>query len=98
MLQREVVFINEHANLQTRILESRHDYGIKTVGELGGRLWRNTIFLLVFIKADIEIRNDAVCRSSSTAHIKTDNGILLPVILKVHDLQTIKEFSTPLKI
>ena len=98
MLQREVVFINEHTNLQTRLLESSRDDGIEAVGKLGGRFGHNVIFLLVFAKADIEIRNDAVCRSSSTAHIKTDNGILLPVILKVHDLQTIKEFSTPLKI
>lgn len=79
MLQRRVVFIDEYDNLHARLLIGCGDDSIKAVGKLRCRVGRYGIYLLIRLKAQIEIRADFIGTGSTTAHIESDDWILLPI-------------------
>ena len=98
MLQRRVVFIDEYDNLHARLPISCGNDGIKAIGKLRGRIRRYGILLFIRLKAQIEIRADSFSTGSSTAHVESDDWILLPVIFHIHDLETFKEFLSAAEI
>ena len=98
MLQRRVVFIDEYDNLHASLLISRGNDGIKAISKLSGRIRRYGILLFIRLKAQIEIRADSFSAGSSTAHIESDDRILLPIIFHIHNLETFEEFLSATEI
>ena len=91
VLEWGVILIYEDYHLHACLLIGSGDNGIKTVCKLGCRIRSDIVFLLIRFKADIEIRLDSLGTGTATAHVKSDNRILIPFLFHLHDFETFEE-------
>ena len=98
MLQGGVVLVDEDDDLLSRLPVGGDDDGVEAVGEVCRGLGRDAVRLFVFPEPDVEVGTDGFRRSPSPAHVETDDGMCLPVLFQVHDLQSLEEFLLPLKV
>lgn len=71
---------------------------MKTVGKHGCRIRSNVVFLLIILKAQVQVRAQSIFVGTSTAHVKTYDGILLPVFLQLHNLQSFEQVFSSFKV
>ena len=98
MLQGRVVFVYEDSHSQSGLLIGCDYNCMEAVGKHGSRVWSNVVLLLVVLKAQVQVRAQSIFAGSSTAHVKTDDVILLPVFIQLHNLQSFKQVFSSFKI
>lgn len=98
MLQGRVVFVYEDCHSQSGLLIGSGYYCMKAVCKHGARIGSNVVFLLIILKAQVQVRAQSLFVGSSTAHVKTYDWILLPFFLHLHYLQPIEQVFSSLKV
>lgn len=91
-------YVDEDGNLQARLFVCCCNDGIKAVGKLGGRIGSDGILLFVESKSQIQVRTQGFCIGASTAHVESNHGICLPILLQIHDFESFEEFLSSFEV
>ena len=92
MLEWRIILVNKDSDLHTSFLISSLDDSIQAVGKLGGWERSDSVDCLIFAKTNIEIRANGSLVGSASAHVKTDDRMLVPFLFQLHDSQSLEEF------
>ena len=98
VLQGRVILVDEYGHRQTGLFERLHDDVLKPAGISRQGQWFDSILGFIACEDLVKVRLDAFGRSPGHAHVEPYNGISLPLLLHLHNLQSLEEFFLPLEI
>ena len=98
VLERRIVFIDENGNFLTGLFVCFRDNCIKSVCEFGSWICYDGIHLLVFLESLVQVRTKRASIGSPSAHVESNNRVLFPFLLQLHDFQSFEELFSSFEV